>query len=599
MILSNAVLLGDGDVEALMEDVLPFGLAGTTPSRAELLRLTWWTQLYGQRRFRGGDAMELAAERAAILHYIRNYQPSDPEEENRIKVLELTFLTSDATGEDVMSFSPPEQMLDTHDPVLLFLLVRGMKDTSPMRQDLRDRLLRSDPANPRYSDFLLRAALAESDPIAAVHVLLRSGLPDPRFDEHAWVYLAALEEKTREGVSPGTRERLLGIENGPARRAVTEVAVLSLARDDRRHDRPDLALQRIDAFEERFGRPTLRTSVERSGVLAELGRPQEAALAMLQALRLGDLDHQHWYDAASLMQDAGRIPEAVRLYQFYLLQVDRRAQGLLPYGPPVDTKKRVRSHAKVWGRYAELQPSFVTRSAVRHLLELLAFTAAGMLAAARFRRARAFLLPAGLGAEVTFFAGLIALRAEEQAIGVVSILWLLSAAGRAFILVGGGLYLSASCGLPRRATAPRLALVAATLAAGAAGWLVGFPPGPLYLLADIPLAARVGELGLGAREAIEGPAVVVALVRTEAAARLVWPALAAGALHASASPVRATAAFALAAAVTATGSQLAWPLAFLAAGALVLARLKGGALAPFVLHAAFVAGGVAALAVRG
>ena len=249
---------------------------------------------------------------------------------------------------------------------------------------------------------------------------------------------------------------------------------------------------------------------------------------------------------------------------------------------------------------------------MHHLLELLAITAASLLAAARIKRASAFVLPAALAAEIVFFAGVLALRGDGTAWGdirTVSWLWLLSAVGRTFMLVGGGLYLSAGAGLPRRARRFALPAIAlASIVAAALGWKMGFPAGPLFVVNEMSAEARVAELGLAPDAPHRSFSAIGAVVRAEAAGRLVWPAIVLAALAAvmgksgsvpgGSARRRAFAvacAIAIAAALSASGSAFAFPLAFAGGLALGIARVRAGALAPFALHLAFVAGSAARL----
>ena len=248
-----------------------------------------------------------------------------------------------------------------------------------------------------------------------------------------------------------------------------------------------------------------------------------------------------------------------------------------------------------------MAPHFLLRSGFRLFVELLALLAAGLLAAARARRARAFLLPGALAAEIVFFAGFLSLRtfADGAGIPLLSWVWLGSASLRTFVLVTGGLYLSAIAGLPRH-TRSIAGPVAAAAVAALAGLAFGLPHPPLFVMEGLPGFARVAELGLAPERVSEIPALLVSAFRVEAASRLVWPALVLTALPTEglfamplfrigrfSVPVRETIAVVVSALLASAGSPGVLPLAIAGAACLCIARIRWGAVVPFLLHAAF------------
>lgn len=602
-ILFNATMFGGGDPRAVAADLMQHSDASTLdPGRRQLLFLNWWALLFSRRLRDETPTHSLADERRALIAALDRYEPLTAEDNVRRNLMKLSILRAQehSTGDvsDVV-----EALAESRDPVVLNVLVRSLTDARDrgLRLEFADRLVRSSPDTPRYGTYLVSAALAAADPSREAAALARGGFPYP--DAHDDLVLLSAWARPEDPPDARMEDRLAEILRADRAHNSSEVAAMVLARTALAQHAPERALYWIDEFDRTAPVPSAALLALRSRALGALGRHDDAAIVMLESLRRGGPDYERWYLAARHFQNSGDEAEAIRLYQFYLTQLDLRAAGTVPFGPPATATRQAQRHLRVWGHIVELQPSFFGRSAVHHLLEFLAITAAGVLAAARIKRASAFLLPATLASEIVFFAGVLALRGGGTAwaeIGVASWLWLFSAVARTFVLVGGGLYLSAAVGLPRRARRFAMPAVAlASVGAGALGWRMGFPEGPLFVVNEMSAEARVAELGLAPDVPHRSLSAVGAVVRAEAAGRLVWPAIILAALAAVTGgrrrPWTVAASIAIAAALVATGSGFAFPVAFAGGLALGVARVRAGALAPFALHLAFVAGSAARL----
>lgn len=604
VLVSGLVWASQLDLGSAQADFLPFGLAfATTPARRNLLTLVWQVAAYGSHLEDTPAGLDLRVERAALLESLRRYEGEEPVEGVWKRLLTMFVIRADDEREPSI---PPELLLDlqeSRDPNVLFSVAKALPLGSAAQNDVLDRLLENDVTNPRYSAWLLYRAAGAPDAEARIRQLAATGLPNPGYADDANELIASMVPAgSLDGELRAALVRLVATDE--RRSDSTEHAARLLARDEEALGNFDAALEWLDLYERRFGPALHDFGPVRARLLAHRGDYAGAAETMLAAIRKGGTDYDRWYEAARFVQKAGQEDEAVRLYQYYLVQLDDRASGALPFGHEATSADVAWGHVRVWSHLIELQPGFFSRAAMRQLLEMLALTAAGLLAAARLSRARAFVLPGALAAEIAFFAGLFTLRANGE-IPITGWLWLFSAASRTFVLVAGGLYLSATVGLRRRAAAPAWRIVAACALAIVAGDLVGMGAGPRYVLDEMPAVARLGELGLAPRALIEIPALLVAILRSDAASALVWPALALGALGARAgfaakSARRATFGLAvalLAAAIfSAAGSPFRFPAAFAGGCALVAARMRWGAVAPFLLHASFTLGGLIAVA---
>lgn len=605
-LLFNAAMFGGEDPRAVAADLMEHSFESTLdPSRRELMFLNWWALLFSRRLRDETPSKSLADEQRALLAALEGFEPLTAEDDVRRKLMILSILRAqEHPAGDISEIAA--DLAECDDPVVLNVLVRSLTDASDrgLRLEVADRLVRSEPTSPRYGSYLISAALAAENPSREATALMRGGFGYP--DAVDDLLLLSAWRRPEAPPDPRMEDRLGSILLADRAMNTSEVAAVVLARMALAQNDPRGALRWIREFERTALVPSASLLALRSTALGSLGRHEEAALVMLESLRRGGPDYERWYLAARHFQRAGDEAEAIRLYQYYLTQLDLRAAGVVPFGPPAPPSHQTKRHLKVWGHLVQLQPSFFGRSAVHHLLELLAITAAGVLAAARIKRASAFIVPAALAAEIVFFAGVLALRGDGTPwaeIGVVSWLWLMSAVGRTFVLVGGGLYLSAGAGLPRRARRYALPFIAlASAGAGALGWRMGFPDGPIFVVNEMSAEARVAELGLAPDQPHRSLSAVGAVVRAEAAGRLVWPAVILGALAAITGTTMArrrswtvAAAVAIAAALGAAGSGFAFPLAFAGGIVLGIARVRAGALAPFALHLAFVAGSVVRL----
>lgn len=603
VLVSGLVWASQVDMASAQADFLPLGLAfATTPARRDLLTLIWQVAAYGSHLDDTPADVDLRGERAALLDSLRRYEGEEPVEEVWKRLLTMFVIRADDEREPSIPSSLLLDLQESRDPNVLFSVAKALPLGSPGQNDILDRLLENDVTNPRYSAWLLYRAAGAPDAAARIRQLAATGLPNPGYADDAYELLASM---VPAGSLDGElRAALVRLVSSDERRSdSTEHATRLLARDEEARGNFDAAIEWLDLYERRFGPALHDFGPVRARLLARRGNYAGAAETMLAAIRKGGTDYDRWYEAARFVQKAGQEDEAVRLYQYYLVQLDDRASGALPFGHEATSADVVWGHVRVWSHLIELQPGFFSRAAMRQLLEMLALTAAGLLAAARLSRARAFVLPGALAAEIAFFAGLLTLRANG-AIPITAWLWLFSAASRTFVLVAGGLYLSATVGLRRRATSPAW-IVASCALAIVAGHVIGTGAGPRYVLDDMPAVARLGELGLAPRALIEIPALLVAILRSDAASALVWPALALGALGARAgfaakSARRATLGLAvalLAAAVfSAAGSPFRFPAALAGGCALVAVRMRFGAVAPFLLHASFTLGGLIAVA---
>jgi len=600
--LASVALQKRLDVEKTAHDehFLDAGLAfARSPARAELLPLVWWVADYGSRIEDARPGDDLRAERRALNEALDRFVPFDEQDHIVRALLRLAVAKADDESGVEVPADIADALADESDPVVLFLLAKSEPLGSDAQRVLFDRLLRGDASEPRYAAYLIYDAAMAHDSPRALRQLVASGLPWPGYDDDALELVAASRVAGDLGDALGRALRSLVLDE-PRKHDTTEHAAAILAKNDEALGDYAGARRWLDEYESRFGPPVHDFGPLRARLYAEEELYPQAADAMLASIRRGGTDYTRYYDAAKYLQKSDQLDEATRVYQFYLVRVEDRARGAWPFGPPAGAKELAIAYAKVWGHFCEITPRFFAAAALKSLLELLAVTAAALLAAARLPRARSFLLPALLAAEVVFFAGLFALELGSAGGGLTAWLWLSTAAGRAFVLVGGGLYLSAMAGLPRHGSIPAWALVTGCTVAAALGRLAGAPPAPRYVLQGMPAVARLGELGLFPQRAGEIPALVVALVHADAALFLVWPALAFAALNVSARHLRAgggrPAAAGAALAAAALFAAAASPFAFLAAipGAIVLvaARVRGGAIAPFLLHGAFVAGGV-------
>lgn len=607
--LANIAREEEEDVVAVSRDWLPWGTAlASTPDRARLVELSWRVAAHHQRLRRELPTTEIAGERTRLFADLASFDPLEPADQVRKEIL---LLTMHAMGEDDITphaLDAARRIGEHADPGSLYVIavtLHRSADHEPgvraVQRELIERLLASDPASERYDGYLLLDARArkEDDARAAIRSLLANGL-SPRYEDDAWVQLAGLHErKTLPADARAALESLVYIE--PRRRNTTAHAALVLASERWARDFPEAALDALDTLELRFGPQDPDIVIARARLLLHLERPVAALLALQESLRRGDTDYSRWYHAARCHQMLGNEPEAVRLYQFYLARVTDRASGRLPFGTPAPFAFVLQEQGRVWYRFAEMHPTFFARSGVRQFVETLALLAAGLLAAARFRRARAFVLPGLLAGEIVFFAGLLALRLEAAgaAIPVFSWAWLGTASVRAFVLVSAGLYVSALAGLPRHTrslTGPTVAIAASCLA----GLVVGLAYPPIFVLEGVPGFARVAELGVAPEALAEIPVVLVSALRTEAAARLVWPALVLTALSALdlGAFSRAAAAIAITAVLCAAGSAASFPLALAGAAVLTLARFHWGAAVPFLLHGTYVLSASAAALLR-
>lgn len=596
--IANVARDEEQDVAAVAQDWLPWGVAfASTPERARLVELSWRLAIHHQRLRRELPSAELAAERSRLLADLEAFEPFEPMDELRRRLLMLSVL---AVGEEdfaPLALATARELDENADAAALYVLAltlhhvaRREPKVRAVQRDLLERLLLGDPSSPRYDAYLLLDARArsEDEAKAALRSLLESGLSD-RYEDDAWLQLATLHLK---GTIPGPAwlalDRLVNEE--PRRRNTTVSAALVLASSLFDRSAPADALDVLDTLELRFGPQEPDLVVVRARLLMELERPVAALLTVQESLRRGGTDYSRWFLAARCHQLLGNEPEAVRLYQFYLARVMDRASGRVPFGTPAPFSFVLQEQGRVWFRFAEMHPSFFGRSGVRQFVEALALLSAALLAAARFRRARAFLLPGLLAGELVFFAGLLGLRMEfdGRTIPALSWAWLATSAMRTLVLVSAGLYVSALAGLPRRTRSlagPAVAVGAACLA----GLVVGLAYPPLFVLEGLPGFARVAELGVAPESLAEIPVVLVAALRTEAAARLVWPALILAALAALelGALARAASAIAITAVLCAAGSAAAFPLALAGAGALTFARFRWGAAVPFLLHASY------------
>lgn len=619
LLLANAVLFRGEDLAAAAPEYLAWAeLAGSSPSRAELARLSWRFVAFRQRVRSELPSASLAAERRNLLDDLARFEPETGAEETHATLLDLHVrLTSDEEVTAAALRAVP-RVLEIGDPAAIFTVALALtpgaaKDPLVLQQQrmLADALLDVDPAAPRFPAYLVLDARARPDPEAKreLRALLTSGLP-PGVEDDAWTFYAGMH--SGRSLPQDARDALVRIVGGSRRRNTTANAALILAAEDKAWGRHRAALATLEDAEARFLLDEHELAISKASILADMERHADALVVLQESLRRGGTDYRRWFHAAREHQLLGNEPEAVRLYQFYLAQLAERASGAMPFGPPAPVKVIAEEHTKVWYRIVEMHPAFFGRSGVRQFVELLALLAAGLLAAARIGRARAFLLPGALAAECVFFAGLVALRAvaDGASVPALSWVWLGTASIRAFVLVSAGLYISALAGLPRHTRSVAGPAIAAGVAA-IAGLGIGLTSPPLFVLEGMPGFARVAELGLAPERLAEVPALLVSALRVEAAGRLVWPALVLTALPTTglfARPVlrlgplvipgRETIAVFLAALLCSAGSPGAFPLAVAGAAMLGLARIRWGAAVPFLLHAVFALSACAATALR-
>lgn len=586
---------------------------GESPARLELVKLGWRFAQFRKRTKTELPTASLARERSALLADLAAFRPETEAEESR--AIQLALWIKLACDEDLtadgMRVAP--RILEIGDPAATYPIARALLDGASsdpavrrQQRELVDALIDADPALPRYPAFLVldaRVRENELDARRALEDLLAGGLP-AHVEDDAWVLYAGLHGA--DALPREARVALADLVYEERRHNTTVVALSMLANELLHAGRRDLALELLDDAIFRFDLHEPEIDMLRAEILAKQGRHVEALLTLQDSLLDGGTDYRRWALAARQHQKLKNLPEAVRLNQFYLLQVSERASGALPFGPPVSLNASLEENVKVWYRIVEMHPSFFGRSGVRQFVELLALIAAGLLAASRASRARAFLLPGALAAEIVFFAGFIALRtiADGASVPALSWIWLVTASLRAFVLVAGGLYVSAIARLPRHTRSIAGPALGAGFAA-LAGLAFGLAQPPLFVLEGMPGFARVAELGLAPEKVAEIPALLVSAMRVEAASRLVWPALVLTALPVNgilasplvrigrfALPTRETLAVVIAALLCSAGSLGAFPLAAAASAALVVARFRWGAVVPFLLHGAFVLGAV-------
>lgn len=589
-------------VHALASELLRFGEAFAEDEAArELLFLAWWTNLFALRVELEPPSTSLAEERRAMIAALEAFVPADDEDALRRDLMLLNVLAYDESANDAVILERALAHADSEATVVMRAMAGHVERvrSEDLHRVLADRLVRSDPSSPRYGSYLLIEALSREDEARAIAELVDAGIPDARYEDDLQVLHAAYRLRRYRGLSFRDQVALEAVAFADPPRNASTAALTLLVEESLERNAPSRALAALDRADSRAGRPTRQTLELRARSLAARGDPDGAAAALLASLRLGGPDYDRWYEVARHFQEAGNAPEAIRLYQFYLLQLQARASGQVPFGPPAPPERHLKRYATVWGHFVQLQPSFFTHGLLRQLLELLALTAGTLYAASRLSRARAYLLPAAFAAEVTFLAGLLSLRSDGTpwtGITPLSWLWLTTATSRIFLLVGAGLYLSAAAGYPRRT--PRGArpwLGLATLAALAAGWWVGFADGPLFVITELPAEARVTELGLGPERLAKAPGVLAGVLRAEAVSRLLWPALAATAVapFLGGGLRRDLVAVLVASVLAAVGAAGAFVPAFAGAILLVAARVRWGAVAPFVVHGGFVAGAIA------
>ena len=596
--LANVARDEELDVEEVSRDWLPWGVAfASTPVRARLVELSWRVGMHHQRLRRELPSQPLAAERARLFRDLEELETLEPADEMRRRGLLLGLLA--VNEEDVAPFAleAAQELGDDADTAMLYGLARSLHsaaDREPrirtVQRDLLERLLLSDPASPRYDAYLLLDARARPEDEARTRseALATSGLSD-LYQDDAWVQVATyhLKRGLPDDVAAALGELVF---LGSRRRNTTAGAALVLASGLSDAGETRRALDVLDYLELRYGPQEPDLVVIRARLLLQLNEPVPALLALQESLRRGGTDYSRWFHAARCHQLLGNEPEAVRLYQFYIARLMDRATGRMPFGAPAPFATVLQEQGRVWYRFVEMHPTFFGRSGMRQFVETLALLAAALLAAARFRRARAFVLPGLLAGEIVFFAGLLALRLEldGRAIPALSWVWLATSSLRTFVLVGAGLYVSALAGLPRRTRSiagPAAAIAVASLA----GLVVGLAYPPLFVLEGVPGFARVAELGVAPESLSEVPVVLVSALRSEAAGRLVWPALVITALAMLelGTAARIAAAIVVTAVVSASGSAAAFPLAAAGAALLTVARLRWGAVVPFLLHASY------------
>ena len=533
--LAHALVERGEDVSAAAPEYVAFAEAfGSSPARIELVRLSWRLAEYRQRLRTELPSPALARTRGELLADLSRFEPEQPSEAVRARMLEIAMVLSEEGDAASVGLSMADFVEESGEPSALFavaLAIDRAAEADPAvraaQQPLLDGLLLSDPASPRYPAYLLlhaRALPDEAEKRAAYRAFLDGGVPDP-YEDDAWTLYAGSH---RPRTLPEDARRYLEgmLAEGARWRNATPNAALILATEDSAWGRPRSALGWLERIE-RFGHPPKPEVVKaKARVLSSMRRHSDALVTLQESLLRGGTDYDRWFLAARQHQALGNEPEAVRLLQFYLLQLNERASGALPFGPPVRLQTLAAEHAKVWYRIVEMHPAFFGRSGVRQFVELLALIAAGLLAAARFRRARAFLLPGLFAAEVVFFAGLVGLRASQDGAPIPALhwVWLGTASLRAFVLVAAGLYVSALAGLPRHTRSLAGPAIAAA-AAAVCGAAFGLTQPPMFVLEGMPGFARVAELGLAPERGAEVPVLLVSALRQEAAARLVWPAL--------------------------------------------------------------------------
>ncbi len=539
------------------------------------------------------------AERALLLAAFDRFVPLDAEEAVRSAMLRITTFRTDESASPAETAPIAASLSTSRDPTVLSVAAHALliADYDVERRDAVDALVLSDPRSPRYGGFLVLEALLrypEEAVRAAVSELAIAGLPDDRWNDDLALARATVHPTARlpDELRADLERSLLS----DRRRNTTEHLTRRLARDDEARGRAGDALARYDRFADRYGPEAADFGPARALLLEARGRADLALDALVESLRRHGGDPRRYEQAGRLAHRLGADREAATFYKFFLARIDARARGEWPFGPELDLQQRLSAHATVWSAFAAMRPSFFARSALRHVLELLGDPAAALLALARVGRARRYLLPSLLAAEIAFFGGLLAIRSIGPAT-LLSTAWLFASTAQTFVLVAAGLYLSGAAGFPRRRPRPaRLAALSVAVAAVVGAYL-GTDAGPVFLPDGLPFYVRTAELGIGPRSWIEAPGVLAAVLRDEACARLVWPALVAMALApvqaGTRSTTRTAAVIAVASLLSSVGGLVSFPLAFAGSVGLHLLRFRAGVAASFAAHAAFSIGTVA------
>ena len=609
LMLANTTLDLGGDLRAAALELLEWAEAfGQSPGQQALVRICWRFVAFRQRVESALPSSELAAERAAILDDLSRFEPESTSQEARALLLALAVRVVCEQSPARFGVAAALRLEEIADPTTIYPLAMGLSPSAERDPEIRavqrrliDILLASDPLSPRYPAYLLLDARARPTPEAkpAIRALIAQGLP-AFLEDDAWVRYAWIHQ--RRTLPREARDVLTQIVNDERQRSSTFHALIVLAAEEEASGNPYAALQTVESVTARYGMKEPELAIRKAELLAKIGQHREALIILQDSLLQGGPDYSRWYLVGREHQLLGNEPEAVRLYQYYLVQLGERATEAMPFSePPASARAALEARGTVWYRIVEMHPGFFGRSGFRQFVEMLALLAAGLLTAARARRARAFLLPGALAAEIVFFAGLVSLRGLADGAGVpgLSWVWLGTASLRTFVLVTGGLYLSAIAGLPRHTRAIAGPVIAAGIAA-IAGLAIGLAHPPLFVFEALPGFARVAELGLAPERASEIPALIITALRVEGAARLVWPALVLTALPTDglfalplfrlgsfAPRMRDALAVAVSALLCSAGSPGLFPLAVLGAALLCVARIRWGAAVPFLLHTAF------------